>query len=116
MKFLDPELQERVRKAYGPGAAARIGRDTSLPLRADWELMKEHFMRIALRAKFAQHPELREALLDSGDATLIEHTENDSYWGDGGTGKGKNRLGVLLMELRAELKEGVAYEMDAEDV
>jgi hypothetical protein len=33
----------------------------------------------------------------------VEHTTNDRYWGDGGDGSGKNRLGALLMELRAEL-------------
>ncbi|MCW6983848.1 hypothetical protein NYV32_15355 [Escherichia coli] len=32
-----------------------------------------------------------------------KHTENDAYWGDGGNGKGKNRLGYLLMELREQL-------------
>lgn len=30
--------------------------------------------------------------------------EHDSYWGDGGDGSGKNRLGVLLQKLREELK------------
>ncbi|MBK0795114.1 Swarming motility protein YbiA, partial [Escherichia coli O25b:H4-ST131] len=28
--------------------------------------------------------------------------ENDAYWGDGGNGKGKNRLGYLVMELREQ--------------
>ncbi len=40
----------------------------------------------------------------TGDKILIEHTENDSYWGDGRNGQGKNRLGKLLMKLRTELK------------
>lgn len=35
----------------------------------------------------------------------MEHTFNDSYWGDGGDGTGKNRLGVLLMDIRDTLKE-----------
>lgn len=43
--------------------------------------------------------------ISTGDAELIEHTKNDSYWGDGGDGTGKNRLGQLLMELRAELRK-----------
>jgi len=47
---------------------------------------------------------LREILLGTGDAKLVEHTENDSYWGDGGDGSGKNRLGILLMRLRDELR------------
>jgi hypothetical protein len=62
-------------------------------------------MRAALQAKFAQHPGLRSFLLQTGDAELIEHTKNDSYWADGGDGTGKNRLGQLLMELRTELRK-----------
>jgi ribA/ribD-fused uncharacterized protein len=58
-----------------------------------------------LQAKFTQHPNLRSILLGTGDAELIEHTKNDSYWGDGGNGTGKNRLGQLLMELREQLRK-----------
>jgi N-glycosidase YbiA len=46
----------------------------------------------ALRAKFTLHEELNAILLGTGDAVLVEHTANDSYWGDGGDGSGKNRL------------------------
>ncbi|NYZ49218.1 N-glycosidase YbiA, partial [Escherichia coli] len=73
------------------------------PLRKNWESVKEQVMRKALRAKFEQHPELRALLLATAPAKLVEHTENDAYWGDGGNGKGKNRLGYLLMELREQL-------------
>jgi ribA/ribD-fused uncharacterized protein len=61
-------------------------------------------MMDALRAKFTQDEELKATLLGTGDAVLVEHTANDSYWGDGGDGGGKNRLGHLLMRLRAELR------------
>ena len=77
--------------------AALIGRDRSRPLRADWESVKDAVMRDALRAKFTQHPDLREKLLSTGDALLIEHTRNDSYCGDGGDGSGKNRLGGSIL-------------------
>ena len=62
----------------------------------------------ALRAKFTQHEELKATLLGTGDAILVEHTANDSYWGDGGDGSGKNRLGQLLMKLREELRTAEA--------
>ncbi|WP_299673519.1 hypothetical protein [uncultured Tenacibaculum sp.] len=38
------------------------------------------------------------------DNTIKFYSENDSYWGDGGNGQGKNRLGKLLMKIRTELK------------
>ena len=47
--------------------------------------------------------DLKTILLGTGDAVLVEHTEKDSYWGDGGDGSGKNRLGHLLTALREEL-------------
>lgn len=59
-------------------------------------------MRKALRAKFEQHAELRTLLLATASAKLVEHTQNDAYWGDGGNGQGKNRP-YLLMALRGQL-------------
>jgi predicted NAD-dependent protein-ADP-ribosyltransferase YbiA (DUF1768 family) len=46
-------------------------------------------------------------LLATGDAILIEHTRNDDYWADGGDGSGKNKLGLLLMQVREELKNSI---------
>ena len=40
-------------------------------------------MKEALIAKFSQHANIKEILLSTGSATLIEHTWKDSYWGDG---------------------------------
>jgi predicted NAD-dependent protein-ADP-ribosyltransferase YbiA (DUF1768 family) len=64
-------------------------------------------MRAVLRAKFTQHADLRELLLSTGNMRLVEvgRTNNavNRTWGEV-NGKGKNMLGVLLMELRAELR------------
>jgi ribA/ribD-fused uncharacterized protein len=69
----------------------------------------EYGMRIMWKAvwtKFNQHPRLAAMLMETGDAEIVEHTENDAYWGDGGDGKGLNRLGQILMQVRAELRVG----------
>ena len=106
-KFDDPESQRRIREAKDPGDAARLGR--RLPgLRSDWEQVKDEVMLRALRAKFTQHAKLERLLLDTADAELVEHTRTDSYWADGGDGSGKNRLGELLMQLRAELRQATS--------
>lgn len=102
-KFEDESLRERIRSADSPAEAAKIGRNRSLPLRDDWEQIKMEVMRTALRAKFTQHRSLRDALIQTGEAEIVEHTNNDSYWGDGGDGSGANMLGKLLMEIREEL-------------
>jgi ribA/ribD-fused uncharacterized protein len=106
-KFAGTEHEEAVRRAKSPMIAARMGRSRERPLRPDWESVKDDIMREALRAKFTQHQNLRALLLHTDEAELIEHTRNDSYWGDGGDGTGKNRLGQLLMELRTQLRTGI---------
>ena len=103
-KFAGTHHESDVRKAKGPGAAAAMGRDKQLPLRADWEKVKDDVMREAVMAKFTQRKDLKEILLSTNDAILVEHTENDSYWGDGGNGTGKNMLGKILMEVREILR------------
>ena len=105
MKFKDKAEQEKIRKANSPMLAARMGRDRKRPLRRDWESAKVNVMREAVWAKFTQHKELRELLLSTGDAKIVEHTANDSYWGDGGDGKGKNMLGQILMATRRKLRD-----------
>ena len=84
--------------------AARLGRDRSSPLRRDWDSVKVSVMTEAVLAKFSQHEDLRALLLATGDAMLIEHTDNDDYWGDGGDGSGKNMLGRILMRVREQLR------------
>jgi ribA/ribD-fused uncharacterized protein len=103
-KFSGNEQEEAIRLSKSPMIAARMGRSRVQPLRGDWESVKDDVMREALKAKFAQHASLRALLLSTGDADLIEHTTDDSYWADGGNGTGKNRLGKLLMELREILR------------
>jgi ribA/ribD-fused uncharacterized protein len=103
-KFAGTEHEEAIRLANSPMMAARMGRDRTVPLRSDWEALKDEVMREAIRAKFQQHQDLRQTLLATGNARIAEHTEKDSYWGDGGDGSGKNMLGRILMEIREELR------------
>lgn len=103
-KFHDAGYRERIRRAHSPMDAAMLGRDRRQKLRTDWESVKVGIMRAALRAKFTQHADLAALPLSTGGAKLVEHTTNDSYWGDGGDGRGRNMLGQLLMQVRDELR------------
>jgi ribA/ribD-fused uncharacterized protein len=103
-KFADAAHQEAIRKAKGAMVAARMGRDRSKKIKDDWEQIKIEVMTRAVRAKFNQHADLRAMLVGTGEATLVEHTRNDAYWGDGGDGTGKNMLGQILMKIRDELR------------
>jgi ribA/ribD-fused uncharacterized protein len=74
----------------------------------NWSKIKFDRMRGVLRAKFSQHPALRDLLLSTGNARLVEVGTTDNavnrLWGEV-NGKGKNMLGVLLMEVRDELQQ-----------
>jgi ribA/ribD-fused uncharacterized protein len=104
-KFAGTPYEEQVRLAATPKQAALIGRDRRLPLRPDWEQVKEGVMRRAVLRKFETHAQLRELLLATGDEEIVERNVDDEYWGCGKEGKGNNRLGHLLMEVRALLRE-----------
>jgi ribA/ribD-fused uncharacterized protein len=107
-KFAGTEHEEAVRRCKKPGEAADLGRSRKLPLRRDWETVKDGVMREAVLAKFTQHDDLRAVLLGTGEAEIVEHTARDSYWGDGGDGSGRNMLGRILMSVRAELRAALA--------
>ena len=104
-KFQGTEYAESIRKAKSPKIAAKMGRSRKHPLRPDWEDVKENVMRRALMQKFTEHKDLRLLLLDTGDLEIVESSPIDYYWGCGQEGTGKNRLGLLLMEVRDILRK-----------
>lgn len=107
-KFADPAYRERIRQDKHPSAAKGLGNSRKMPIRPDWDAVRVDVMWKAVRAKLAQYPDVAETLLSTGDALLVEHSVNDPFWTDGGDGSGENTFGRLLMELRAELRAGLA--------
>ncbi|CAE6905429.1 NADAR family protein [Paraburkholderia domus] len=77
----------------------------------DWSKTKFERMKRVLHAKFAQHPDLQQILLLTGDARLVEVATVDNavnrLWGEV-KGVGKNMLGTLLMEVRNEIRSSLA--------
>ena len=70
-------------------------------------------MRSVLLAKFAV-PELRDALLATGDVELVEvNTWGDTYWGVC-RGRGRNQLGRTLMRIREDIRRRAGPAMDAQ--
>lgn len=97
-KSLDTKERQWVYHAETPKEAKYRG--GAVTLREDWEVVKDAIMYNVLWAKFCD-PELRRLLLSTGDAYLEEgNTWGDRVWGTCG-GKGQNRLGHLLMLVRA---------------
>jgi ribA/ribD-fused uncharacterized protein len=73
--------------------------------RPDWDAVKVDQMRDILRAKAKDHEYVRRKLLATGERELIEDSWRDDFWGWGPNRDGKNMLGMLWMEIRAELRE-----------
>ncbi len=85
-----------------PSRAKYLGRH--IQLRSDWEEVKDQVMYQIVFNKFSLNDDLKEKLLATGDAELIEgNTWNDIYWGIC-NGRGQNKLGKILMEVRRELR------------
>lgn len=74
----------------------------------EWSKTKFDRMRKVLQAKFTQHEDLKQLLLSTGNKRLVEVATVDNavnrLWGEV-NGKGKNKLGELLMEVRQEIRE-----------
>ncbi|MBI9044188.1 MAG: NADAR family protein [Anaerolineaceae bacterium] len=108
MKFPNhPEIREEIRQTSECLQTKVLANEiyTHLVDQDWWDNSKDAVMLKAVRAKFTQHQDLQDFLLDSGDQILIEHTENDLYWGDGLDGSGKSMLGKVLMQVREEIKK-----------
>jgi ribA/ribD-fused uncharacterized protein len=96
-------------QCLSPAEAKRTGRQ--IQIRPDWNDIRERVMWFLLMQKFAPGTELAQRLLATGDQQLIEGNQwHDNYWGSctcfrcSNFFPGLNRLGHLLMQVRAELQ------------
>jgi ribA/ribD-fused uncharacterized protein len=104
-KTLDMAERRRLAALPRPGQAKRAGR--RVVLRPDWEQVKIAIMTDIVRSKFRHNPELARKLAATADAELVEgNRHGDRFWGVCG-GEGQNWLGRILMEVRAELANGL---------
>ena len=103
-KTTDDLERETIYRALHPAEAKRLGGPKKLKhLKPDWDIIKDGVMLEVLQAKFS-YPFLKELLLSTGDEELVEKNWwGDVYWGVC-DGRGKNKLGKLLMQLREEIK------------
>lgn len=127
-KFFDtaPLIAEEIRHlSSARDALAKAGRHRDRQ-RADWFTVNIGVMDAVLHAKFTQHLELRELLLGTQEAELIEDSpvrastvcvwtavlmgwewQVDAFWGWGSDGMGSNELGRALMRLRERLRASI---------
>ena len=104
-----PEYQEKIRTTKNPSAAKTLGKTTDIPQRPDWsnDKVRDTVMIRVQRIKF-QNKALADKLLATGNALLRYKAPQDNYWGVGRSGKGQNKLGRILMKIRAELQKAAS--------
>lgn len=114
LRFDDVSVKEAIRQAKSPFRAkmiAKAHKDQMVVVqRSEQDLQN---MRLVLRLKVEQHPELVHQLLDTGEESIIEDATSHpggsaKFWGavfKDGVWVGEKVLGRLWMELREELRK-----------
>lgn len=94
----DKDYLKRQQNTPSPVISKIMGRKISI--RDDWNDVSPSLMYNILKNKFDQHPDIKQALMNTRLGPIIQHTRGDNYWGDGGDGSGLNILGKQLTKLR----------------
>lgn len=102
-KTLDETERSKFKGDIKASKAKTLGKKVTM--RKDWESIKLGVMYELVKQKFSDHDYLKELLLVTGDAQIVElNTWSDFCWGVC-NGKGENHLGKILMRVREELKQ-----------
>jgi ribA/ribD-fused uncharacterized protein len=101
--FDNPTLIEEIANAPSAHEALKLAIKYKAQIRPSWEEEKRAVMKDICRSKLAQHAYIEKTLRQSEKAKLIEDSPKDNCWGRGEDWQGKNWLGEIWMELRAEL-------------
>lgn len=100
-----------------PQQAKRLGRNVVGFNDAEWDRYKFNVVVNGNTLKFGQNPALRDYLISTGDAVLVEASPYDRVWGiglakdrpeaqDPTQWNGENLLGFALMRVRSKLQAG----------
>jgi len=114
--FGDQETLDKILEADDPKTIKALGRQVRNFDPTIWGRNNFETVVTGNLAKFGQNEELKEYLLGTGDAILVEASPYDKIWGIGmrageaardiDNWKGKNLLGFALMQVRDILREG----------
>ena len=105
------DLAQKIQDTPCPFVAKSLGGSIKIPI---WDNVGEDIVKMGIRYKYDQNPQLKKILMDTGNKTIIECTP-DMKWGAAisldskifGTGKypGQNITGHSLQELRVEYRD-----------
>lgn len=114
--FKDDEVYQEIMAANNPHDYKKLGRQVRNFDPELWDFRKSEIVVEGNKAKFSQNPDLKEFLLFTEDAILVEASPYDKIWGIGldretamkgsvEQWQGENLLGCALMEVRDWLRD-----------
>jgi ribA/ribD-fused uncharacterized protein len=102
-KFVhEMDIAEKIYLAPSPEVAKQVADKNKSKMSADWHDIKRDVMKEILKAKTAQHKDVREVLHRTSGREIIENSPVDSFWGSGKDGNGRNEIGKIWMEIRKD--------------
>ncbi len=103
MKFSDHlRIRGLIKDALSAHVSREIARANKKLVRSDWNQVKLQIMESLIKTKISQHPYVLRRLLETGDAILIENSNENAFWGRGSDWCGQNHLGRIWMKLRGQ--------------
>lgn len=103
-KFENQDIKKEVQQARSSFRAKAVSHKHEERFqKQNWNDIKISVMEAILRCKLDQHEDVREALIQSGDAEIVENSQDDYFWGCGTDGTGRNEMGKVWMHIREEL-------------
>ena len=114
--FMDTSTYNKIMAESDPAVCKALGKSAANFDQGRWDSCKEEIIYNANYAKFSQNPELKGALLATGDAIIAEASPYDKIWGiglkatdpssqDPNKWRGQNLLGKALMRVREDLRK-----------
>lgn len=102
-KFIGRGTYTRILKCSTPLEAAKIGNNPRFKPNEGWDDSRDNLMYQGLMAKFLQNSSCAEQLMNTEEKSLYYVSPHDSYLGTGKDGKGENKLGKMLVDIRNKL-------------
>lgn len=113
--FKDDEIEDKILQSNDPREMRKLGRQVRNYNDEEWDRIRQLVVYNGLVAKFEFSP-LKEQLLDTGDALLVECNPSDKIWSCGLSTEeamntdptkwpGRNLLGIALMKARDTVRE-----------